>query len=90
MPNIPVNTKIVCVNNVITRCYSLAYAAGANGSITGVVSQTILDGNSGSEVTATPNSGYKFVSWSDGITTAARTDINVRADKNVTATFALI
>ena len=40
-------------------------------------------------MTATPNTGYHFVSWSDAYPTAARTDLNVTANLNVTATFAL-
>ena len=40
-------------------------------------------------MTATPNTGYHFVSWSDAYPTAARTDLNVTANINVTATFAL-
>ena len=35
-----------------------------------------------------PNSGYHFVNWSDGITTATRTDTNVTASKSLTANFA--
>ena len=46
-------------------------------------------GASGTSVTATPNAGYHFVSWSDGYPTAARTDMNVMADVNATATFAI-
>ena len=39
--------------------------------------------------TAVPDTGYSFVSWSDGITTAARTDSKVTANQTVTATFVL-
>ncbi len=35
------------------------------------------------------NTGYHFVNWSDGITTATRTDTNVTANKSVTANFAV-
>jgi hypothetical protein len=35
-----------------------------------------------------PDTGYHFVSWSDGVATAARTDTNVVANKSVTANFA--
>ena len=35
-----------------------------------------------------PDAGYHFVSWSDGLTSAARTDANVTADLSVTASFA--
>ena len=41
-------------------------------------------------MTAVTNSGYKFVSWSDGLTTATRTDTNVQTDKTVTASFAVV
>ena len=40
-------------------------------------------------MTAVPGAGYHFVDWSDGVLTAARTDTNVTADINVTATFAI-
>ena len=40
-------------------------------------------------VTAVPNTGYHFVDWSDGVLTAARTDINVTANITVTANFAI-
>jgi hypothetical protein len=39
-------------------------------------------------VTAVANSGSHFVNWSDGVTTATRTDTNVVANKSVTANFA--
>lgn len=38
------------------------------------------------DLTATPNSGYKFVSWNDGDTNASRT-VSVTADATYTATF---
>src|SRR5262249_43507732 len=56
---------------------------------TGTASQTVNHGASGTAVTATPNTGYHFVSWSDGVTTASRTDSNVTANISVTATFAI-
>jgi len=69
--------------------YTLSYAAGANGSVSGATPQTVNHGANGSTVTAIPTMGYKFVSWSDGVTTASRTDTNVTANKSVTATFAV-
>ena len=68
--------------------YTLSYTAGAGGSISGAAKQTVLSGRSGSQVTAVANSGYHFVSWSDGVTSAARTDTNVTANLSVTANFA--
>lgn len=40
-------------------------------------------------MTAVPNPGYSFASWSDGVLTAARTDTNPQANLSVTATFAM-
>ena len=67
---------------------TLTYAAGTGGSITGETSQTVLYGESGTAVTAVPDEGYEFVRWSDGVTTATRTDSNVTSDITVTAEFA--
>ncbi|MBR2302607.1 MAG: leucine-rich repeat domain-containing protein [Clostridia bacterium] len=70
-----------------TTQYRLSYAAGTGGTITGEVTQTVDEGKDGSEVIAVANSGYVFVKWSDGITTANRTDKNVQKDLSVTAEF---
>lgn len=67
--------------------FTLKYAAGAGGKITGNAAQTVLSGKDASTVTAVADAGYHFVKWSDGVTTAARTDKNVTADINVTAQF---
>ena len=69
--------------------YTLTYTAGANGSISGTSPQTVNDGGSGSAVTAVADAGYHFTSWSDGVLTASRTDSNVHANLNVTASFAI-
>jgi hypothetical protein len=69
--------------------YTLGYAAGAHGAITGAAAQTVDYGHDGSAVTAVPDTGYHFVAWSDGVLTATRTDAGVTADLSVTATFAI-
>ncbi|WP_016778653.1 InlB B-repeat-containing protein [Anaerophaga thermohalophila] len=69
--------------------YTLNYSAGANGTITGDTPQTVEHGQDGTAVTAVPNTGYHFEQWSDGVTTAARTDLGVTGDINVTAEFAV-
>ncbi len=69
--------------------YTLTYTAGAGGSITGTSPQTVDFNASGTPVTATPDIGYHFVDWSDGVLTASRTDSNVAADISVTANFAI-
>ena len=63
--------------------------AGPNGSIRGMTRQIVNCGAWGSLVTAVPNTGYHFVRWSDGSTQNPRTDMNVRANKCVTATFTI-
>jgi hypothetical protein len=67
--------------------FSLTYAAGEHGTLTGVASQHVDYGSSGTQVTAVPDVGYRFLSWSDGVLTAERTDANVTVDHSVTATF---
>ena len=69
--------------------FSLSYTAGAHGSISGNLSQTVNYGSSGTSVTALPDTTYHFVSWSDGVLTATRTDANATADVTVTANFAI-
>ncbi len=69
--------------------YSLSYAAGANGSISGTSSQTVNHGSSGTAVTAVPDTGYHFVQWSDASTANPRTDANVTGNLSVTAQFAI-
>ena len=69
--------------------YSLTYTAGEGGSITGETEQTVLHGSDASTVTAVPDTGYSFVQWSDGVTTAERTDTGVDGDLSVTAEFEL-
>ena len=67
--------------------YTLTYTAGSNGTITGISPQTVNHGSDGSQVTAVPDSGYHFTSWSDGVLTASRTDTNVTGNISVTASF---
>ena len=82
----PVDTTLYAKWTINT--YTLTYTAGAHGGVTGTSPQTVNYGSDGTLVTATPNSGYHFVSWSDGVLTAARIDTNVTANISVTASFA--
>ena len=68
--------------------YTLTYTAGANGSISGTSPQMVNCDANGTAVTAVADACYHFVSWSDGVLTATRTDMNVMANISVTATFA--
>jgi uncharacterized repeat protein (TIGR02543 family) len=76
--------------NFAAIIYSLTYTAGANGSINGISPQNVNSGGSGTQVTAVANIGYHFVSWSDGVLTADRTDTNVSGSINVIANFAIL
>ena len=69
--------------------YTLTYAAGAHGSLTGDASQSVDYGGSGTAVTAVAGTGYHFVRWSDGVLTASRTDSDVSGPVDVTAQFAI-
>ena len=72
----------------VVPTHTLTYTAGPNGSIAGVSPQTVADGTNGSMVTAVPDSGYRFVAWSDNRSTVAeRTDTVVIADITTTALF---
>ncbi len=67
--------------------YTLDYSAGENGTLSGEAAQTVSHGGDGTAVTAVPNEGCHFVQWSDGLTTATRTDTNVTGDIAVSAEF---
>ncbi len=70
--------------------YDLEYVAGIGGVLVGTSSQTVLDGDNGTAVTAVPDNGYEFVQWSDASVQNPRTDINVSANISVSAEFALL
>jgi hypothetical protein len=69
--------------------HTLTYSAGAHGTINGTSPQTVNDGADGTPVTAEPDTGYHFVTWSDGLLAATRTDTSVSADVTVSASFAM-
>ena len=70
--------------------YTLTYIAGTGGSISGQTTQTVTSGSNGSSVTARAASGYEFVGWSDGRSSASRTETNVTASRTFVATFQAI
>lgn len=74
----------------LAETFLLTYTAGDNGSISGPVLQVVETGGDGSAVTADADTGYQFVTWSDGVLTASRTDTDVIATLTVTATFEVI
>ena len=84
-----VTANITVTANFEIDTFTLTYTAGAGGTIEGTSPQTVNFGSDGTLVTAVPNTGYHFVDWSDGVLTAARTDLDVRANLSVTANFAI-
>jgi hypothetical protein len=72
--------------------YTISFAPGSNGTLTGTASQTINSGANAAAVTAVPASGYHFVNWTEGGTVvgvnAALTVTAVSANHSYTANFA--
>jgi len=84
-----VTADISVTANFAINTYTLTYAAGENGTISGATPQTVNHGGSGTAVSAIPGTGYHFTQWSDASTENPRTDSNVTADISVTANFAI-
>ncbi len=80
------NENYCCRYITTITAYYITYSAGSGGTVTNSGQNNVAPGGSISS-TATPNSGYRFVKWSDDKTTASRTDSNVSADATYTATF---
>lgn len=74
-----------CINE--PTLFTLKYTASEGGTIQGLTEQSVREGNDGVAVTAVANEGYKFVEWSDGLTTPFRQDTNITQDVTVSATF---
>ena len=77
------NMSVYAEFRQVTPVFALSYSAGRGGSLTGETYQVVLSGESGTAVTAVPDSGYAFLGWSDGVATATRTD---RAVENMSVT----
>lgn len=72
----------------------VVFGAGPNGTVQGNASQVISSGGSTAAVTATPNTGYKFVNWTGtgGFVTTTSNPLvvsNVTQAQNITANFAV-
>ena len=83
-----VTANVTVTASFAINSYTLSYAAGAHGSVSGATSQSVDHGGSGSAVTAVPAGDYHFVQWSDGSTANPRTDSDVTSNRSVTASFA--
>lgn len=64
-----------------------AYEVCGSGSIAGRANQTIEKGTTTNQVTAVPESGWRFVRWSDGVDSASRQEEQLIEDFTVTAIF---
>lgn len=67
--------------------YQIIYSAGAGGTLSGNLSQSIAHGFDSSPVTAIPATGYIFSAWSDGKTDNPRYDAGVTGDLALGAIF---
>ncbi len=73
--------------------FTVTFSSGGNGSLTGSTTQSVTYGGSSSPVTAAPDSGYHFVTWTGagGVVTGSAASLmvgNVTNDITVTANFA--
>jgi hypothetical protein len=82
-----VTTNLALTAEFALTTYTVTYAAGLHGSISGTTTQTITHGGSTTAVTAVAATGYHFVDWSDGSTANPRQDTNVTSNLAVTASF---
>ena len=85
----PVQSDLDVVAGFSLYQYTLAYSAGANGSLSGIVGQTVFHGSDGTAVQAIPDDGYHFIQWSDGSTQNPRVDLAVQGDRSVSAAFGI-
>lgn len=68
--------------------FQVKYKANPGGEIQGISHQSIEYQSESEKVIAVPAPGYRFLSWSDGVSTPERNDFNVQADMEVRANFA--
>ena len=80
-------SNITVTANFAITTYTLAYYAGANGTLSGVTPQVVPHNGSGTQVAAVADPGYRFLKWSDNSVQNPRTDTNVTSNRSVTASF---
>ena len=66
---------------------SVSYTCSDGGQIAGMNTQYLLSGQDAGKVIAIPDEGYRFIKWSDGVTTADRTDTDVTCALGIKAYF---
>jgi uncharacterized repeat protein (TIGR02543 family) len=79
----------ITANFLPDAAYTVTFAAGENGSVTGDLHQTVLHGDHCTAVTAVADAGYYFVGWQGGYTGTDNplTLTNVTSDMALTAGF---
>ncbi len=87
--NVTADTRVIA-QYYFSIC-TVTFVEGANGTITGTKVQNVNNGDSTTEVTAVPLTGYHFVNWSGGLSSTANplTISNVTIPMTVTANFAM-
>ena len=85
----PITTHCEVMASFLPIYYVLTYSAYNGGTIDGITPQHVRHGYDGMLIWAVADSGYEFVTWSDGRTDNPRMDSDVRDDLHLTAEFAL-
>lgn len=72
---------------IVVAPYTVTFAAGENGSLSGDDFQSVTHGDSCTPVEGVPNPGYRFSQWTDGSLANPRSIGPVSSDASVTAIF---
>lgn len=85
--------EVVCnqdinISGIDLNKYDLKYNSGDHGTVVGKAIQSLTHGQASDEVIAVPDENYEFSIWSDGVTTAKRTD-TAYGNSAVTAYFSI-
>ncbi|MBW2623426.1 MAG: DUF1566 domain-containing protein, partial [Deltaproteobacteria bacterium] len=82
-------TSDMTIRANFTNTYTVTFAAGPGGDLSGASSQTVVFGNSCSAVTAVPDTGYHFAGWTGAVYDDSNplAVTNVTSDMTVTANF---
>jgi len=83
--NIQANASYLA--NFAVNTSTITYSSGGNGTISGTVVQTVNCGSNSTSVTAVPSTCCSFLNWSDGDTSATRSDLGTSTDQTFTANF---
>ena len=79
----------IFITNAPPQTYTVSFVSGGNGSLSGNVSQSVLEGGSLASVEAIADDGYQFVRWEGGITSTQNPLVvtGVDSDMQLTAIF---